>query len=99
MIADLDELALQMNIPLVYMPQTFGPFESDPACRARAIRLLKQAKLVATREVQGLDELKKLLGYEHPHAVYCPDVAFSLPAVEPAEEAIPECCARLAAGR
>lgn len=81
-------LALRMGKPLVLLPQTFGPFETEDS-RAAARRIIGGAILAATREAEGLGELDDLFGGRRPpHTVACPDVAFTLDAepVPPEEE-------------
>ena len=81
-------LALAMELPLVLLPQTYGPF-STAETRRRARELLLGARSVWARDTHSLSVVRELLGPEfdadrHREAV---DVAFGLPARAPAEVA------------
>lgn len=79
-------LALAMDLPLVLLPQTYGPF-STAETRRRARELLLGARRVWARDTHSLSVVRELLGPafdadRHRDAV---DVAFGLPARAPAE--------------
>lgn len=78
------ERAIQMGVPLVLLPQTFGPYDNDSA-RARARAIVEGATSVATREAHGAAELVEVLGIERSDVQTVPDVAFSLTPREPAD--------------
>ena len=76
--AQIKLLMRSLGVPLVLLPQTYGPFNNE-----RSVRLVRQiiadSALVATREVGGLDELRSMLGkLPHDRIVCCPDMAFLL---------------------
>ena len=78
-------LALAMDLPLVLLPQTYGPF-STAETRRRARELLLGARRVWARDAYSLSVVRELLGPafdadRHRDAV---DVAFGLPARAPA---------------
>jgi polysaccharide pyruvyl transferase WcaK-like protein len=81
-------LALAMKLPLVLLPQTYGPF-STAETRGRARELLLGARRVWARDAHSLAVVRDLLGpafdaERHRDGV---DVAFGLPARAPAEDA------------
>lgn len=80
-------LALEMGVPLVLLPQTYGPFASEPR-RAVSGRILREASQAWARDADSLDVLRELLGPDfdpsrHRAGV---DVAFGLPALRPRPE-------------
>lgn len=85
----IKQLALAMGKPLVLLPQSFGPFESDEASEA-ARRIIRGSLLAASRDLGGVEPLQRLLGPpEHPRLVSCPDVAFTLEPVSVEPDALP----------
>jgi len=78
----IKRLGLRLGVPLTLLPQTYGPFISTRARRI-ALDVIRQCALVATRELEGLEELDVLAGKPLPPSqfVQCPDVAFSLDAI------------------
>lgn len=67
-----------LGIPLVLLPQTYGPF-SRPRSVDLARQIIDYSCLVATRDIHGLEELDRLLGGRmHPRAVCVPDMGFLL---------------------
>lgn len=81
-------LALAMGLPLVLLPQTYGPFSSGET-RGRARELLVGARRVWARDAHSLAVVRELLGPDfdgerHRDGV---DVAFGLPARAPADGA------------
>jgi hypothetical protein len=48
-------------VPIIFMPQSFGPFESE-AAKDKVKRILPLADLVFVREAQSLEYLKELTG-------------------------------------
>lgn len=86
--AAMKQLVLDFGLPLVLLPQTYGPYHSE-ASRTVARQIISSAALVATREVSGIDELKQLLPDIDPARwVSCGDMAFTLECepVDAAEE-------------
>ena len=77
--------AILLRKPLIFLPQTFGPYRSWLA-RAIARFTLKHSPRVFSRDRAGVDVIKKILGeVEASKRVrFCPDVAFSLEPIEPA---------------
>ena len=81
-------LAIALGVPLVLLPQTYGPFSTDETSR-RARALLIRARRVWARDVHSLAVVRELLGPDfsaerHRDGV---DVAFGLPARAPSDEA------------
>jgi len=80
---------LDLELPLVMLPQTYGPFHRAES-REIVGRILRHASLVATRDSGGLQELAELAGDRAADRfVECPDVAFTLPACRPTSGAEP----------
>jgi len=79
------ERAIEMGVPLVLLPQTFGPFDNE-AARGRARAIVGGARFVATREGHGVEELRRVLGTTRDDIETVPDVAFSLRPEEPGDE-------------
>jgi polysaccharide pyruvyl transferase WcaK-like protein len=84
--AAVKELVLDLGLPLILLPQTFGPFER-PAVRRRARAIFQRSSLVVTREANGLEELATLMKQDlDARFRHCPDVAFALePVAVPAD--------------
>jgi colanic acid/amylovoran biosynthesis protein len=79
-------IALRVGTPLVLLPQTYGPF-ADPRRRHIAASVVDRAHAAWSRDPDGLDVLRDLLGdrfdpKRHREGV---DVAFALPASRPSE--------------
>lgn len=70
--------------PLIFLPQTYGPFKRA-FTRILAKKILKKAAAVYSRDQQGLDALKGLLGdsYDSHVVRLVPDVAFALQSRRP----------------
>jgi polysaccharide pyruvyl transferase WcaK-like protein len=69
---------------LVLLPQTYGPFNSNLSKRITKY-LLAQATAIYSRDRQGIEEVKTLLGpaVEHQIIKFIPDVAFVLDTEKP----------------
>ncbi len=78
-------LALLMGKPLVLLPQTYGPFKSRTA-RWIARFILKRAKLIYSRDQEGLKVVADLLGRNDPRARFAYDMGFALEPLPPAQE-------------
>ncbi len=79
-------LCLELGLPLILMPQTYGPFY-DESSQQIAADILSRATMVCSREEQGLTEVAELCGDRPPQrSVRVPDVAFLL---EPEEMELP----------
>jgi polysaccharide pyruvyl transferase WcaK-like protein len=77
-------LALRAGVPLILMPQTYGPFEND-ARRSEAANILRRSTLAFARDERSFALLRELLGsHFDPSRHQCGvDVAFALPVSEP----------------
>jgi polysaccharide pyruvyl transferase WcaK-like protein len=80
------ELATALGVPLILLPQTYGPY-SAPEARARASRVVRSARQVWARDERSFEVLRQLLGPDfdasrHRSGVDC---AFGLPAQRPAD--------------
>jgi colanic acid/amylovoran biosynthesis protein len=79
-------IALAKRIPLILLPQTFGPFQS-PESRRVAVKIVRRATMAWARDEQSYAVLRDLAGDEfdavrHRCGV---DVAFALEAQMPSE--------------
>lgn len=65
--------------PFVMLPQTYGPF-STPEAKRIARWVLERTALAMSRDHEGLDVLRDLMGdeYVQQKAVYVPDLAYTL---------------------
>jgi polysaccharide pyruvyl transferase WcaK-like protein len=82
-------LAILLRKNLVLLPQTLGPFAGKlPRLIARWI--LRHAQRVYSRDRQGLEELKALLGssYDPTKHFFCYDVGFAVEPREPSQAEI-----------
>lgn len=78
-------LAIETRRPLILLPQTYGPFESEHS-RKTATAILCRARAAWARDDKSYRQLQLLLGEHfdpHRHRVGV-DMAFTLPAIEPA---------------
>ncbi|MCC6360765.1 MAG: polysaccharide pyruvyl transferase family protein [Phycisphaerales bacterium] len=73
------QLALDLGVPLILMPQTYGPFR-DSAVRRRASEIVKRASMCWARDPRSFEILRDLLGdVFDPDRHHCGvDVAFAL---------------------
>jgi colanic acid/amylovoran biosynthesis protein len=80
-------LALRSGVPLILMPQTYGPYE-DPARRSEASAILRRSALAFARDERSFALMRDMLGsHFDPVRHQCGvDVAFALPISEPAQE-------------
>lgn len=84
-------LALFMGKRLVLLPQTIGPF-NGPVARSVARYILSRADLIYSRDYQGLEDTRKLLGLAdggNGKIRFCYDVGFILDPVKPASADLP----------
>jgi polysaccharide pyruvyl transferase WcaK-like protein len=77
-------IAIENKIPLILLPQTYGPY-SLAETRKQAEKIVKAAAIAWSRDVESFEELKNLLGNDfdanrHFSGV---DVAFLLPSIPP----------------
>lgn len=84
-------IAIDRGIPLILLPQTYGPFKNT-SIRADAARLCRGAAQAWARDDRSFHILKELLGdaFDPHHHRLGVDVAFLLPKAEPHEELLPE---------
>jgi colanic acid/amylovoran biosynthesis protein len=75
-------LALMLGKPLVLLPQTYGPFKSRTARRVARF-ILKRAKLIYSRDQEGLKVVADLLGRSDPRARFAYDMGFALEPLPP----------------
>lgn len=77
-------LVLLMGYKLVLLPQTIGPFQGRLA-KAMARYILRGADRIYSRDYQGLEEIKVLLGNSKSisKSLFCYDVGFIVDAIEP----------------
>ncbi len=72
------QFIVEMGIPLVLLPQTFGPFRHDTSVKA-VKDVIDSSILAATRDSSGIQELRALFpGSVKDHIVACPDMGFAL---------------------
>lgn len=84
-------MALDAGVPLILLPQTFGPFQFKRSRRI-ARHILKGCKLAFARDMASLEYLRELLGSEfdeNRHRLGV-DLAFGLPAKAPNSRLKPE---------
>lgn len=77
-------LAIAARVPLILLPQTYGPFDA-PQSQEQARELMLGARMIWARDARSLDVASVVLGQDfdpvrHKAGV---DVAFGLPACEP----------------
>ncbi len=79
-------LALELGVPLVLLPQTYGPFRSARSLRI-ARRLVRDARMAWARDVHSFDVLREMLGedYDPERHRLGVDMALGLGVQQPAE--------------
>ena len=77
-------LVLLLGKPLVLLPQTYGPFES-PLARALARYVLKCAALIYSRDKEGVQAVRELVGKEDARIQFAYDMGFALEPQPPAD--------------
>jgi len=85
----LKQIALELAVPLVLLPQTYGPFR-DPANRDEAARIVRHCAQAWARDARSFAALRELAGphfdpERHREGV---DVAFGLEPREPADTSL-----------
>lgn len=77
-------IALDAGRPLILLPQTYGPFQTDQA-RRTASRIVRQARMAWARDADSFKALRELLGNQFDPARHrCGvDMAFALPTLMP----------------
>lgn len=90
-------IAAQRGVPLVLLPQTYGPFDGARA-RDVARRAVLGAEIAWARDPYSYDALKELLGSDFDESRHCEgvDMAFNLGTLGPGEKVGPELRAWLA---
>jgi len=80
----IKRLALAHGVPLILLPQTYGPF-NDPRRLKIAERIVARAAMAWARDRRSFDTLRQLVGENFdPRKHQCGvDLAFGLQAVEP----------------
>jgi polysaccharide pyruvyl transferase WcaK-like protein len=78
------QIALENRIPLVLLPQTYGPF-NEPKNRRVAESIVRRARVAWARDQRSFDALRELLGaFFDPERHRCGvDVAFGLESLQP----------------
>lgn len=79
-------LAIALGKPLVLLPQTYGPFRCR-AARSIARFILKRAKLIYSRDQEGLKVVEQLLGSKDSKAKFAYDMGFALEPLPPSKDA------------
>lgn len=94
-VTEAKRLAIAHRIPLILLPQTYGPF-NDPALRDDAARLCRGAAQAWARDARSFGILKDLLGdaFDPQRHRLGVDVAFLLPKSEPPEAKLGPALAR-----
>lgn len=82
-------LAILARKPLVLLPQTYGPFQGRMA-RAVARFILRRARLVYSRDSEGVESAAELIGRRlaGPKPRFCYDIGFLLDPTPKAESGI-----------
>ncbi|MFP4216361.1 MAG: polysaccharide pyruvyl transferase family protein [Phycisphaerae bacterium] len=81
------QIALEQQVPLLLLPQTYGPFRTEPA-RRLARDLVTRAHSAWARDTDSYAALQELLGdaFDPERHRLGVDVAFSLPEEPPTEQ-------------
>ena len=92
------QIALRQKVPLVLLPQTYGPFK-DPKNKATAAEVCRGASVAWARDAISFERLKDLLGddFDPQRHRQGTDVAFGLPPRRP--DRLPDALAGLLAER
>lgn len=69
-IIPITQLAVDYNIPIYFMPQSFGPLHFEEEVHDALKRLLPTAKVIFAREQQGYDEMKEKYDLKNIHLSY-----------------------------
>ena len=77
-------LVLVLGRPLVLLPQTYGPFKTPPA-RWLARFILRRARRVYSRDLDGLQVIRDLLPRKQVPAHFGYDMGFALEPLPPAD--------------
>ncbi|MCX6906473.1 MAG: polysaccharide pyruvyl transferase family protein [Verrucomicrobia bacterium] len=78
-------LVLWLGKPLVLLPQTYGPFESALA-RILARYVLKRAALIYSRDREGVEAARELVGKADARIQFAYDMGFALEPQPPADD-------------
>lgn len=84
-------LALELGIPLILLPQTYGPYR-DPKVKATAAHVLRHATQVWARDAHSMVVARELLGdtFDPVKHLCGVDMAFGLPVVPPTDLSLVE---------
>ncbi len=82
-------IAIWMGKRLVLLPQTYGPYRHW-ITRVIARYIIRRSVRAYARDRESLDTVEWLLGSQHAgvRLSFCPDVAFALGAIKPADAAL-----------
>ena len=80
-------LVLLLKLPLVLLPQTYGPFKSSLA-RTLAGWIFKRASVIYSRDREGVQTVQELTGRAGARAQFAYDVGFALEPQPPADEVL-----------
>ncbi len=75
-------LGLALKKPVILLPQTYGPFKGRPA-KILARFILRRAKLMYSRDHDGLKVIEELTGLPCKRAHFAYDMGFGLEALPP----------------
>lgn len=75
-------LALALDKPLVLLPQTYGPFKGRVA-RSIARYILRRARCIYSRDREGVEVVKELLGERDGRVKFAYDMGFALEPMPP----------------
>ncbi len=83
-ITAVKHLAAKLDIPVILLPQTYGPYKTDEN-RNIAESIVRNAEVAMARDTRSFSTLKSMLGdrYDPKRHVDGVDIAFSLPVREP----------------
>jgi polysaccharide pyruvyl transferase WcaK-like protein len=93
-------LFILYNIPLILLPQTYGPFSSRIS-QWVARYILKRTTAIYSRDQSGVESIKKLLGKTADQSIikFIPDVAFVLDPEKPNNRLVKQLETAKASGR
>lgn len=85
-------LALEVGVPLILLPQTYGPY-GDPQVRVTAAGILRGARQMWARDAHSLEVAREMLGeaFDTKRHLCGVDMAFGLAAAPPTDEELVSC--------
>jgi polysaccharide pyruvyl transferase WcaK-like protein len=78
-------LVIFLGKPLLHLPQTFGPYVSG-AAKAVARFIVRRSSFVYARDIDSLEEIRKLAQEETPKYKFSPDMAFVMEPCRPGSQ-------------